>query len=82
MPILTVQLLVKCPKDNKDVDLRTCFRNCPEWRHKAYVGVVNETMMCGFGEVPAKEPDSKFLQPKHSGPVTPDRKQSRSQLSL
>jgi hypothetical protein len=52
--MLPVKQTVKCPKDNKDVEIKTCV-TCVEWRHMGYVGTVHVTMKCGFGEAPEKE---------------------------
>lgn len=82
MPMLVVQMIVKCPRDNKDVDTRICFRECTEWRHLGYLGTVHMTMKCGFGELP--ERDAKVLAPKRKDtPVEPEKPpESRSQQLL
>ena len=55
MPTLLTQILVQCPRDQKQVDVKdVCQAPCQFYRHPAYRGL-RMYVVCSFGEDPEKE---------------------------
>jgi len=56
MPVLTTQVLVQCPRDQKQVDVKAECQDppCMSFRHFTYRGT-RMYVVCSFGEEPRKE---------------------------
>jgi len=55
MPTLLTQILVQCPRDQKQVDVKdVCQAPCQFYRHGSYRGL-RMSIECGYGEAARRE---------------------------